>query len=62
VHLEIGIIDPARLLAANAAAAYLPVFIGEATISFAAVMLVHRSGALADIVRRHTEFGRLRFS
>jgi cobalt/nickel transport system permease protein len=43
------------------AVAYLPVFLVEATISFAAVMLIRRSGALAAFARRHTEFGRLRF-
>jgi ABC-type Co2+ transport system permease subunit len=44
------------------AAAYLPVFLAEATISFAAVMLVHRSGTLSGFARRHTEFGKLRLS
>jgi cobalt/nickel transport system permease protein len=56
-----GIAFPARDFA-TWAAAYLPVFLAEATISFAAVMLVRRSGALAAFARRHTEFGRLRFS
>jgi ABC-type Co2+ transport system permease subunit len=43
------------------AAAYLPVFLVEATLSFAAVTLVRRSTALAAFARRHTAFGELRF-
>jgi cobalt/nickel transport system permease protein len=43
------------------ALAYLPVFMGEAAISFAAVTLVRRSDALGAFFRRHTAFGQLRF-
>jgi ABC-type Co2+ transport system permease subunit len=44
------------------ALAYLPVFLAEATLSFAVVMLVRRSQKLSEFARRHTEFGRLRFA
>jgi cobalt/nickel transport system permease protein len=43
------------------AMAYLPVFLGEAAISFAAVTIVQRSGALGEFARRHTALGQLRF-
>lgn len=43
------------------AAAYLPVFLAEATFSFAVVMLVRHVDVLAKYARRHTEFARLRF-
>jgi cobalt/nickel transport system permease protein len=43
------------------ALAYLPVFLGEAAISFGVVMLVRQWPALAAAAARHTEFGRLRF-